>query len=352
MRQFWTTWFQQVSVIVVAGAMAAACGSSSSAGTGPIRINGAGATFPYPIYSKWFDEYHAQHPNIQINYQSIGSGGGVRQLQNQTVFFGASDFAMTDEQLASAPGPILQVPTVIGAVVPAYNLPEVTEPLNFTGPILADIFLGRLTKWNDPALAAVNPGVSLPDRDITVVHRSDGSGTTFVWVDYLAKVSPEWRDQVGVASSVNWPVGLGGKGNEGVAGLVKLTDGAIGYMEPVYATQNGLPFGAVQNAAGQFVRASVESVTAAADGAAPTMPDDFRVSITNAPGEASYPVASFTWLLFYEQPVDKAQGAAMADFMRWALSDGQQFAPELGYSPLPPSVVAQAMRALDRIQVD
>lgn len=346
-----SSWIRPVSVLVLAAAVAA-CGSGSTTGSGPVRINGAGATFPYPLYSKWFDEYHAINPDIQINYQSIGSGGGVRQLQNRTVFFGASDFAMTDEQLAASPGPILQLPAVIGSVVPAYNLPDVSAPLNFTGPVLADIFLGRVTKWNDPALAAINPDLTLPDRDITVVHRSDGSGTTFVWVDYLSKVSPDWQQRVGVASSVDWPVGLGGKGNEGVAGLVKLTEGAIGYMEPVYATQNGLPFGAVQNAVGHFVTASVESVTAAADGAAADMPDDFRVSITNAPGADSYPIASFTWLLFYEQPSDPVQARAMVEFMRWALTDGQRYASELGYSPLPTSVVEQEMRALERIRVD
>ena len=339
-----------VWVVAAAIAATAACGGSSSADR-PVQINGAGATFPYPIYSKWFSEYNTLNPSVRINYQSIGSGGGVRQLQNRTVFFGASDYPMTDQQLAGAPGAILHLPAVVGSVVPIYNLSGVTAELNFTGPILADIFLGRIAKWNDPALAAVNPGVTLPDRAITVVHRSDGSGTTFVWVDYLAKVSPEWKEKVGVATSVNWPVGLGGKGNEGVAGLVKLTDGAIGYVEPVYATQNQIAFGAVQNAAGRFVKASSASVTAVADGAAPSIPDDFRVSITNAPGDEAYPIASFTWLLFYENPADKAHAAAMVDFMKWALTDGQAFASELGYSPLPQSVVDRELAALDRIQV-
>jgi len=259
---------------------------------------------------------------------------------------------MTEEQIAGAPGTILHFPTVVGSVVPAYNLSGVTAELRFTGPILANIFLGTIAKWNDPALVAINPGVSLPDRDITVVHRSDGSGTTYVWVDYLSKVSPEWQQRVGVATSVNWPVGLGGKGNEGVAGLVKLTDGAIGYVEPVYATQNDIPFGAVQNASGAFVKSSIASVTAAADGAAPTIPDDFRVSITNAPGEAAYPIASFTWLLFNEAPQDTRQAAAMVDFMKWALTDGQAFASELGYSPLPASIVEKELRALERIKVE
>ncbi len=340
------------AIWAVAAALVAmtACGGGRS-GDQPIHINGAGATFPFPIYSKWFSEYNAINPNVRINYQSIGSGGGVRQLQNQTVFFGASDYPMTDEQMAGAPGPILHLPAVVGSVVPVYNLSGVTADVSFTGAVLADIFLGTITRWNDPALVAVNPGVTLPDRAITVVHRSDGSGTTFVWVDYLAKVSPEWKDKVGVGTSVNWPVGLGGKGNEGVAGLVKLTDGALGYVEPVYATQNQIPFGAVQNAAGRFVKASSASVTAVADGAAPTIPDDFRVSITNAPGDEAYPIASFTWLLFYENPADKAQAAAMVEFMKWALTDGQAFASDLGYSPLPPSVIDRELAALDRIQV-
>ena len=329
----------------------AACGGSGGAGSQSVQINGAGATFPYPIYSKWFSEYNTLRPDVRINYQSIGSGGGIRQMQNRTVFFGATDGPMTTEQIAGAPGPILHLPTVVGSVVPAYNLSGVAAELKFTGPILAGIFLGDISKWNDPAIAAVNPGVALPDRTITVVHRSDGSGTTYVWVDYLAKVSPAWQQKVGVGTSVNWPVGLGGKGNEGVAGLVKLTDGAIGYVEPVYATQNQIPFGAVQNAAGQFVRSSIQSVTAAADGAAPTMPDDFRVSITNAPGAASYPIASFTWLLFYQNPQDKAQAATMVEFMQWALTDGQAFTADLGYSPLPASVVEKELRALERIQV-
>lgn len=331
---------------------AAACGGTPTGeATGPIQINGAGATFPYPIYSKWFAEYGALHPNVRINYQSIGSGGGVRQLQNNTVFFGASDYPMTDTQLAASTGPILHLPAVVGSVVPAYNLPGVTTELRFTGPVLADIYLGTIARWNDPALAAINPGVSLPDRPITVVHRSEGSGTTFVWVDYLAKVSPEWKARVGVATSVDWPAGVGGKGNEGVAGLVKSTEGAIGYMEPVYAVQNQIPFGAVRNANGAFVRSSVESVTAVADGAAPTMPDDFRVSITNAPGEAAYPIASFTWLLMYESPRDAAQAAAMVEFMKWALTDGQVHAADLGYSPLPASIVEKELRMLERIKV-
>ncbi|MCC7007500.1 MAG: phosphate ABC transporter substrate-binding protein PstS [Acidobacteria bacterium] len=312
-----------------------------------VQINGAGATFPYPLYSKWFSEYNKIAPNVLINYQSIGSGGGIRQLTNQTVFFGATDGPMTDEQLLAAPGRVLHFPTALGAVVPAYNLPGISHELTFTGAVLADIFLGKIAKWNDAAIRTLNPGVALPPTDITVVHRSDGSGTTYVWVDYLSKVSPEWKKRVGTATAVNWPVGLGGKGNEGVAGLVKQTPGAIGYMEPVYATQNKLAFGAVQNAAGVPVRASAPSVTAAA--AVAKMPADFRVSITNAPGKDAYPIASFTWLLLFESPKDRVQANAMVDFMRWALTDGQKFAAGLGYAPLPTAVVALELEALKKI---
>ena len=313
-------------------------------------INGAGATFPYPIYSKWFAEYNKLKPNVRINYQSIGSGGGIRQLTNQTVFFGATDGPMTVDQMQTAPGKILHLPTVLGAVVPIYSLPDASLDLKFTGPLLADIFLGKVTKWNDPAIAKVNPGVKLPAMDITVVHRSDGSGTSYIWVDYLSKVSPEWAKTVGVATSVKWPVGLGGKGNEGVAGLVKQTPGSIGYVELIYALQNKIAYGAVQNAAGEFVKASIPAVTAAAAAAVKSMPKDFRVSITNAPGAGVYPMASFTWLLLYENPKDKAQGKAMVDFMKWALTDGQKFASDLGYAPLPAELVKLEMAALGTIK--
>jgi phosphate transport system substrate-binding protein len=332
-----------------AGALAiAACGASLVAQN--VQINGAGATFPNPIYSKWFAEYNKLHPEVRINYQPIGSGGGIRQITNRTVFFGATDGPMTQEQLLAAPGKILHFPTVIGSVVPAYNIPGVTAELKFTGPLLADIFLGKVTKWNDPQIVEANPGVSLPNTDITVVHRSDGSGTTYVFVDFLAKVSPEWKKRVGVATSVNWPVGVGGKGNEGVAGLVKQTPGAIGYVEPVYATQNNIPFGAVKNAAGQFVKASAAGVSAAAAEAAKQMPSDFRVSITNAPGATAYPIASFTWLLLYENAQDKNQAKIMVDFMKWALMDGQKFAEGLGYAPLPKAVVDLEMAALAKVK--
>jgi len=324
-----------------------------SGGTTPaqrtITINGAGATFPYPIYSKWLSDYNKLHPDVQINYQSIGSGGGIQQLISQTVFFGASDGPMTDEQLKSAPGPILHFPTVLGAVVPAYNLPSVE--LKFTGPLLADIFLGKVKKWNDPAIAKANPGVSLPNSVITIVHRSDGSGTTYIWVDYLSKVSPEFKQKVGVATSVNWPVGVGAKGNEGVTGMVRQTPGAIGYVELVYALQNKIPYGSVQNAAGEWIRASLDLVTAAAASAAANMPDDFRVSITNAPGKGAYPISSFTWILLYQNPTDKERGRIMVDFMKWALTEGQKSAAGLGYAPLPKDVVESEMQALQKIQL-
>jgi phosphate transport system substrate-binding protein len=319
------------------------------AGGGKNTINGAGATFPYPIYSKWFAEYNKLHPEAQINYQSIGSGGGIRQLTNQTVFFGATDGPMTDEQLKSAPGPILHFPTVLGGVVPVYNLPEVKAALKFSGPLLADIFLGKVKKWNDPALAKENPGVKLPATDITVAHRADGSGTTYIWCDYLSKVSPPYKDKVGVATSVSWPVGVGGKGNEGVAGLVQQTPGAIGYVELIYALQNKIAFGAVRNAAGSYLKASLESVTAAAASAAGSMPADFRVSITNASAKDAYPVSSFTWILLYEQPADKDKARVMVDFMNWALTEGQKYCAELGYAPLPQAVVQSELEALKKI---
>jgi len=314
-----------------------------------VRITGAGATFPNPIYQKWFSEYNKLHPDVEINYQSLGSGAGVRQLSNQTVFFGASDGPMTNEQLQAAPGKILHFPTVLGADVAVYNLRGITN-LKFTGPLLADIFLGKVTKWNDPSIARINPGINLPGTDITVVHRSDGSGTTYIWVDYLSKVSPDWKTKVGVAQSVNWPVGVGGKGNEGVSGVVSQTPGSIGYVELVYALQNKIAYGAVQNMAGDFVDANVQSVTAAAAEAAKQMPADFRVSITNAPGKGVYPIASFTWILLYENPKDKTQSKAMVDFMKWALADGQKFAPDLGYAPLPADVVKLELAALAKVK--
>jgi len=315
-----------------------------------VQINGAGATFPNPIYSKWFAEYNRMHPNVEINYQSIGSGGGIRQLTAQTVFFGATDGPMTNDQIFAAGAPILHLPTVLGGVVPVYEIPGVSGEIRFTGRILADIFLGKITRWNDPAIKSVNPNLNLPNLDITVVHRSDGSGTSYIWCDYLSKVSPDYRKTVGVATSVNWPVGVGGKGNEGVSGLVKQTPGAIGYVELIYAIQNKISYRSVQNASGEFVRATTETVSNAAAQAARSMPKDFRVSITNAPGHDVYPVSSFTWLLFYENPKDKQRARIMKDFVKWALTEGQRFAPDLGYAPLPAEVVNQEMQALGRIR--
>jgi phosphate transport system substrate-binding protein len=314
------------------------------------NINAAGATFPYPIYSKWFDEYHKLHPSVQINYQSIGSGGGIRQLLDKTVDFGASDGPMTDEQLQQAGFKILHFPTVLGAAVPSYNIPGVTGELKFTPEALAGIFLGKVTKWNDPAIAGANPGVKLPADDIVVIHRSDGSGTTYIWTDYLSKVSADWQSKVGKNTSVNWPVGLGGKGNEGVAGLLKQTPDSIGYVELIYAIQNSLPYGTVKNSSGEFIKASLAGVSAAAAGAAKSMPEDFRVSITNPPGKDAYPISSFTWLLIPSQIQDPAKKAAIKDFLTWMLTSGQQFCEPLAYAKLPKEVVAKEQKAVALIQ--
>ena len=314
------------------------------------NINAAGATFPYPIYSKWFDDYHKLHSNVNINYQSIGSGGGIRQLTDKTVDFGASDGPMTDEQLQQAGFKILHFPTVLGGAVPSYNIPGLSAELKFTPEALAAIFLGKATKWNDPVIAGANPGVKLPAEDIVVVHRSDGSGTTYIWTDYLSKVSSDWKSKVGTNTSVNWPVGLGGKGNEGVAGLVKQTPYSIGYVELIYAIQNNLPYGTVKNSSGEFVKASLASVSAAAAGAAKSMPDDFRVSITNSPGKDAYPIASFTWLLIPAQIQDAAKKAAIKDFLAWMLTTGQQSCEPLAYAKLPKEVVAKEQKAIALIQ--
>lgn len=315
------------------------------------QINGGGATFPNPIYSKWFSEYNKLHPDVKINYQSQGSGFGIQQLTQGTVFFGASDGPMTDEQLKAAPGTILHFPTVLGGVVPVYNIPNVKSDLKFSGQVLADIYLGKITKWNDPSIAKLNAGVTLPATDILVVHRSEGSGTTYIWVDYLSKVSPEFKTKVGVGTSVKWPTGVGAKGNEGVSGQVSQTPGAIGYVELIYALQTRTSYGSVENMDGEFVKASVASVTAAAASAASKMPADFRVSITNAPGKGVYPISSFTWLLLYENPKDKAQAKTMVDFVKWALKDGQKYCPDLGYAPLPANVVQLELAALARVKV-
>jgi phosphate transport system substrate-binding protein len=329
----------------------AALSASVTAAAQTIQINGAGATFPNPIYSKWFSEYNKLHPNIQINYQPQGSGAGIKQLTSRTVFFGATDGPMTDEQLQAAPGKIAHLPTVLGAVVPVYNIPGVSQELKFTGQLLADIYLGKITQWSDPAIARLNPGVNLPATAIAVVHRAEGSGTTYIWVDFLSKVSPEFKKTVGVAASVKWPTGVGAKGNEGVSGMVTQTPGTIGYVELVYALQNKITYGSVQNSSGAFVRASVDAVTAAAAAAVSAMPADFRVSITNPPGKDAYPIASFTWLLFYENAQDKNQSKVMMEFMKWALTEGQKYARDLGYAPLPQPLIDMEMKALTRIKV-
>ena len=321
-----------------------------------LLINGAGATFPYPIYSKWFDEYHKKNGSLQFNYQSVGSGAGIKQVTEGTVDFGATDGPMNDEQLKAFQekrgGLVLHFPTVLGADVPTYNIPGVNASLNFTPEALAGIFLGKITKWNDPAIAEANKGVNLPskDNDIVVVHRSDGSGTTYIWTDYLSKVSDEWKNKVGKGTSPNWPVGLGGKGNEGVTGLIKQTPNSMGYVELIYAAQNSIPYGAVKNSSGSFVKADLASVSAAAAGTAKDMPADFRVSITNAPGKTAYPISSFTWLLIPQKFQDGAKRDAIKGFLKWMLSDGQGYTEGLSYAKLPKEVVEKEKKAIDTIQ--
>lgn len=317
---------------------------------GTVLINGAGATFPYPIYAKWFGEYHRMHPDIQINYQSIGSGGGIRQLLAGTVDFGASDGPMTDEQLQQAKVKVFHFPTVLGADVPTYNVPGVSQEMKFTPDALAGIFLGTIKKWNDSQLVKANPGADLPPNDIVVVHRSDGSGTTYVWTDYLSKVSPEWKSKVGTGTAVSWPVGLGGKGNEGVAGLVQQTPYSLGYVELVYAVQNKMAYGRVVNSSGVAVKANVASVTAAAAAAAKNMPDDFRVSITNPTDKDAYPIASFTWLLIPGRITEPDKRSAITGFLHWMLADGQKMTEALSYAPLPKEVVRKEADVISRIQ--
>lgn len=315
-----------------------------------VLITAAGATFPYPIYAKWFEEFPKKYPDVEINYQSIGSGGGIRQLTEGTVDFGASDMPMTDEQMSKMKVKPLHFPTVLGGVVPTYNIPGITQDIKFTPEALAGIFLGKIKNWNDAELKKVNPGVKFPGAEIVVVHRSEGSGTSFVFTDYLSKVSPEWKKDVGVNASVKWPVGLGAKGNEGVSGLVKQTPNAIGYVELIYAIQNKMGYGTVRNSAGNFVKADLASVTEAAAGAAKNMPDDFRVSITNAPGKNAYPISTFTWLLIPSKIEDPGKKKAITAFLHWMLADGQKQAAPLGYAPLPKEVVAKEEKAISRIQ--
>ncbi len=315
---------------------------------GQTTLNGAGATFPYPMYSKWFSEYNKLHPDVQINYQSIGSGGGIRQVLNGTVDFGASDGPMSDEQLAQSKTKILHIPTVMGAVVPAYNVPGISGEIKFTPEALAGIFLGKITNWNDPALAKVNPGVNFPNQPIIVIYRSDGSGTTFIFTDYLSKISKDWSNTVGKGTSVKWQIGMGGKGNEGVAGQVRQLQGSIGYVELIYAVQNNIAYGSVRNAAGNFVKASLDGVTEAA-ASAKAMPADFRVSITNAPGKTAYPISSFTWLLIPTPARDPKKGKIIADFLDWMVTDGQKMTSQLSYAPLPESVAEKVKAAIKQI---
>jgi len=316
---------------------------------GQTTLNGAGATFPNPMYAKWFSEYHKLHSDVQINYQPIGSGGGIRQVTAGTVDFGASDMPMTDKQLQDAKFKILNIPTVLGAVVPAYNIPGVAGEIKFTPDMLAGIFLGKITKWNDKAITSENPGINFPDKAIIVVHRSDGSGTTFIWTDYLSKISPEWKSQVGSDTSVKWPIGMGGNHNEGVAGMIRQLSGSIGYIELIYAIQNNIPYGSVRNSSGAFVKASLEGVTAAA-ASSPKMPPDFRVSITNAPGKDAYPISSFTWLLIPAQSKDAAKGKILNDFLNWMATDGQKLTSSLTYAPLPDNVVAKVKDAIKQVK--
>ena len=326
--------------------LAIALGLSTSA-SAQMMINGAGATFPYPIYSKWFDAYAKVDPSVRFNYQSIGSGGGQKQIMAQTVDFGASDGPMSDDNLAKAPGKLLHIPTVAGADVVAYNLPG-NPKLKLDADTIAGIFLGQIKKWNDLKITALNSGAKLPDQEIVVVHRSDGSGTTYIWTDYLSKISPEWKTKVGTNTSVNWPTGIGGKGNEGVAGQVKQTPGALGYVELIYAIQNKMPYADVKNSADEFVTPTLESITAAL--ATAEIPDDFRFSMTNAPGKEAYPIAGATWLLVYQQQKDAAKGKKLVEFLKWAAKDGEKMAKDLNYAPLPESVEERVLKRIDEIK--
>lgn len=337
-----------MSMLGLLGLSVLGCGG----GGGPERLNGGGSTFVYPMMSKWSSEYDKAR-GTKVNYQSIGSGGGIQQMTAKTFDFGCTDGPMNDEQLSKAretAGEVVHVPLVMGAVVPSYNLPGITEPLKFTGAVLADIFLGKVTKWNDKALQDLNPGVSLPDKEIFVVHRSDGSGTTYIWVDYLSKVSPDWKTKVGVGTSVNWPAGVGQKGNEGVAGQVKRSAGSLGYVELIYALQNDMRYGLVQNKDGAFIKASLETVTAAGEASLASIPDDLRYSITDSPGKDSYPISGTTWAVIYvNQPA--RTGQQVVDFLRWVTHEGQQFTSELHYSRLPQGLIARVEEKLSQVKV-
>src|SRR5438874_1948588 len=320
----------------------------SATASAQMTMNGAGATFPYPIYSKWFDEYAKVDPSVRFNYQSIGSGGGQKQITAQTVDFGASDGPMSDENLAKAPGKILHIPTVAGADVVAYNLPG-NPVFKLDADVIAGIFLGQIKKWNDPKIAGLNPGITFPDQEIVVVHRSDGSGTTYIWTDYLSKISPEWKTKIGTNTSVNWPTGIGGKGNEGVAGQIKQTPGALGYVELIYAIQNKMPYAEVKNAAGEFVTPNIKSITTAL--ATADIPNDFRFSITNAPGADAYPIAGATWLLVYQQQKDAAKGKKLVEFLKWAAKDGEKMAKDLQYAPMPDNLQQRVLKRIDEIKI-
>ena len=340
-------WFSAVVLLIAA----IACNNNGGSGSGSrsVSLQGAGASFPSPLYQKWLSEYGKIHSNVKIDYQSIGSGGGIKQLKEQTVDFGASDAPMSDADLKSAPGEVLHIPTVLGAVVITYNLEGVKQPLRFSPEVLADIFLGKLKKWNDPKIAADNPGVILPANDITVVHRSDSSGTSAVFTDYLAKVSPEWKEKVGAGVSPSWPTGIGGKGNEGVTGQVKNTPNTIGYIELVYAVKNNLPVAHIKNAGGNFIEPTIDAVTAAAAASAASMPDDLRVSITNAAGPQAYPISSYTYILVYKDQKDASKGKSLVDFLWWGLHDGEGFAKELQYAPLPADIVKKAEAKINSV---
>jgi phosphate transport system substrate-binding protein len=336
--------------LVVACAGPPGQASKNRVPNGAIDIQGAGATFPYPLYSRWFSEYNRLKPKVQIDYQSIGSGGGIRQITQETVDFGASDTPMNEAQLKALKRPILHIPTVLGAVVVTYNLPNVSGKLQLTPELIASIFLGEVNRWDDPRLMAINAGLALPAQDIVVVHRSDGSGTTAVFVDYLSKISPIWKERVGQGTSVDWPVGLGGKGNEGVTGQIKNIEGTIGYVELVYAIQNQLPRAVLQNQAQKFIYPDLATVTAAAAATAETIPADLRVSITNAPGENSYPISSYTYLLIYEENNDRVKSQVLVDFLNWAMTVGQGIAGQLGYAPLPEALRAKVVQQMEHIK--
>ena len=335
--------------MMVVGAAGAAVGMGSETAQADILINGAGATFPYPIYSKWFSEYYKANPGVRINYQSIGSGGGIRQLMDQTVDFGASDAPMTDAQLARAKLPILHIPTVLGAVVLTYNLPGVQGELRLDPAALSDLYFGKIRRWNDPKLVALNPTLNLPNIPVVITHRSDGSGTTAIFTDYLAKVSPDWKQKVGAGTAVKWPTGLGGKGNEGVTGLVKQTPGGIGYVELIYALTNKMPVASMKNSSGNFIVPDMKSVTAAAAGSLKTMPEDFRVSITNSAGAMTYPISGFTYILVY-QKMGAEKGKPLVDFLKWSIGPGQKLASDLLYAPLPTGLLKKVEQKIARIE--